>query len=415
MKSGVFVILLSFVLLQNGLSQVLSEWRGIGRTGVYTETGLLKKWPENGPTMLWSLKDIPTGNSSVSIANNTLYLTGIKDSMEILIAVNDKGVVQWQTSYGRAWNHSFPESRCTPTVEKDKIFVSSGLGDLACVSPIDGKIIWKLKASEKFEGVYGMWGIAESPLIVDHKLIFTPAGEKTTVVALNENTGETIWTSESIHDKPSYVSPLLIERNGEKEIIAVTEKFILGVDPDHGKIIWKFDYGAYSDRIGHYSIVTNTPLYDNGRLYMTTGYNHSSVMLNLNPDGSSVAIAWVDSTMDVHHGGVVKVGNFIYGSNWLNNGMGNWACLDWTTGKTMYETKWINKGSIITAEGLLYCYEEKTGNIALVKASPEAFQIISTFKIPLGKGPHWAHPVIHNGILYIRHGETLMAYDIKEK
>jgi outer membrane protein assembly factor BamB len=138
-------------------------------------------------------------------------------------------------------------------------------------------------------------------------------------------------------------------------------------------------------------------------------------MYELSKDGANIKRVWNDSTLDVHHGGVVLIDGFIYGSNWENNRNGNWVCLDWKTGKVMYETKWINKGSIIAAEGMLYCYEEKEGNLALLKASPKGFDIISSFKIEKGSGQHWAHPVISDGRLYLRHGEALMVYDIKSR
>jgi len=101
--------------------------------------------------------------------------------------------------------------------------------------------------------------------------------------------------------------------------------------------------------------------------------------------------------------------------NWLNNGDGNWVCLDWDSGETMYEKKWYNKGSIISADGMLYCYEEKKGNLALVKATPDDFALVSSFRITQGKGQHWAHPVISDGKLYMRHGDVLMVYNIKAK
>jgi outer membrane protein assembly factor BamB len=107
---------------------------------------------------------------------------------------------------------------------------------------------------------------------------------------------------------------------------------------------------------------------------------------------------------------------YIYGANWLNNKNGNWCCIDWNTGEKKWEEKWHNKGSIIAAEGLLYIYDEKDGNCGLVKPSPEKFELISSFEVTQGKmGPYWAHPVIHNGVLYLRHTNALMAYDIKEK
>lgn len=138
-------------------------------------------------------------------------------------------------------------------------------------------------------------------------------------------------------------------------------------------------------------------------------------MLRLTEDGMHVTLMWIENILDTHHGGVVKVGRYIYGSTWENNSMGNWVCLDWDSGKMMYDKPWINKGSIISAEGMLYCYEEKSGNIALVKATPSEFKVISSFKIKKGSGPHWAHPVINNGILYVRHGDALLAFSIKEE
>ena len=115
---------------------------------------------------------------------------------------------------------------------------------------------------------------------------------------------------------------------------------------------------------------------------------------------------------DSHLGGMVLVEDHIYGSNWYHNRDGSWCCLDWNTGELKYETHWINKGSVIFADGLLYCYEEKRGTMALVEPTPREFRILSSFETALGSGPAWSHPVIHDGVLYVRRGNALMAYDI---
>jgi outer membrane protein assembly factor BamB len=138
-------------------------------------------------------------------------------------------------------------------------------------------------------------------------------------------------------------------------------------------------------------------------------------MYELSADGGKITRKWVDEMLDNHHGGVVEVDGYIYGANWKGNPDGDWICLDWETGKVMYETEWIGKGSITYADGMLYCYEEKQGTVGLAKATPEKFEIISSFKVPMGTEQHWAHPVILDGVLYIRHGDALMAYDIKAK
>jgi outer membrane protein assembly factor BamB len=95
------------------------------------------------------------------------------------------------------------------------------------------------------------------------------------------------------------------------------------------------------------------------------------------------------------------------------NSKGNWVCLEWETGEVMFEQEWITKGSIVSADGMLYCYEERSGNVALVKPNPEKFDVISTFNIQAGSGPHWAHPYIADGKLLMRHGNVLMIFNIK--
>lgn len=409
-----FLITITILInIQISIGQEIIEWRGPERTGVYNETGLLDEWPEEGPELLWSVENLPKGYSSVSIANNTIYFTGIDGLNDVLIAIDLNGTLKWKTPYGRAREEAYPESRSTPTVENNRVYVSSGQGDIACLDAITGKIIWTIKAIENFNGSIGRWGIAESLLIIDDKLIYSPGGNQTTMIALDKTTGKTIWTSESINEDPSYSSPLLIENQDKRLIISVTTDHIIGVSPDDGKIVWKFNNKPYAGN--RRKNQTNTPLYYNNSIYITNGYDHKSIKLNLDSNWESVSLEWVDSVLDVHHGGVVLVDGYIYGANWINNGQGNWCCIDWETGEVKYETKWKTKGSIISADGKLYCYEEKTGFIALVNATPEKFDIISSFKIPLGVGPHWSHPVIRNGVLYIRHMDALMAYDIKKK
>lgn len=188
----------------------------------------------------------------------------------------------------------------------------------------------------------------------------------------------------------------------------MTDNFIIGVDAADGNILWQYDCKLYQGQPK--AINPNTPTYCDGYIYVTSGYGKGGAKLKLSEDGSEVvAQEWANLTLDCHHGGVVLVDGYIYGSNMK----GTWVCLDWDNGEIKYESKGVGKGSITYAEGMLYCYGEKDGTVALVKASPQDFAVVSSFKISQGTGQHWAHPVISNGRLYIRHGDTLMAYGIK--
>lgn len=396
-------------------AQQISQWREANRTGNSPETGLLKSWPAEGPDLLWANEDLPKGHSSVSFGSNSMFITGTRDTNDILVAMDMNGKILWETVMGRAWNESYPESRATPTVENDKVYTCSGFGDIACVDGNSGKILWSYKASEENEGTYGKWGIAESLLIDGDKLYFSPGGPQTMTIAMNKNTGEIIWKSESLNDKPGYVSPILIEYTGKKMIINVSMNHAFGVDAENGTILWTQAHEK-PDSFAWELIKCVTPLYDDGMIYVTGGYDCGDMMLKLAADGNNVTKVWANSILDVHHGGVVKVGGYIYGANWINNGNGNWCCIDWNTGEKKWEEPWNCKGSIISAEGMLYIYDEKRGNAGLLRATPEKFDLVSSFKITKGTtGPYWAHPVIHNGILYLRHNNALMAYDIKMK
>ena len=414
-KLNLILVLLLFFSISSE-SQVITEWRN-GRTGVYNETGLLKQWPEEGPKMLWHKDSLGVGHSSVSIAHETIYLTGKVDSMDVLFALDMNGKLKWKTPYGKSWNQSFPNSRSTPTIDGKKLYVSSGLGDIACIDAISGKVIWSLDAAKKYGAKLNAWGVAESLIIKDDMVFFSPMGGETTTIALNKNTGELIWKSKSIGDSLAYVSPILVNYNNIDMLINVGASRVFGVNVSNGKILWEHNYAEVHPPKQSWAPPINctTPLFEDGNIYINSGYNHVGAMFKLNEEGNGVELAWVDSLIDTHHGGVVKLGDYVYGSNWINNGNGNWCCIEWKTGKKKYETKWENKGSIIANDGMLYCYDEKRGNVALVKADPEKFEPVSTFKVPYGKGPHWSHPVIKDGVLYIRHGGAIMAYNIKKK
>jgi len=372
----------------------------------------MKSWPDTGPTLLWSNLELPKGYSSVSFGNDMMYLTGTRDDDEILVALDMNGKILWQSVMGRVWTGSNPDSRATPTVEGNRVYTCSGLGDIACFDGTTGEIIWSYKASEENKGTYGRWGIAESLLIDGDKLYFSPGGPETMTIALNKATGDVIWRSASLDDKPGYVSPILINYAGKRMIINVSLEHTFAVDASNGEILWKVAHENSSS--GRELILCVTPLFFDGNVYVTGGYNIGGRMIRIGEDGKSAEVIWDDDIRDVHHGGVVLVDGYIYGANWLNNADGNWCCIDWNTGKKMWEEHWNCKGSIISAEGMLYIYDEKNGNVGLLKATPEKFDLISSFQVTQGsRGPFWTHPVIHNGVLYIRHNDALMAYNIK--
>ena len=391
----------------------LYEWRGPGRTGIYNETGLLKTWPEGGPKLLWEAQGMGDGYSSPTVTNDAVYITGRKDSSDVLIALTTDGKKKWETVYGKAWMTNHTGSRCTPTYFNGNLFLISGSGDIVCIGK-DGKIKWSKNHYKLYDSKPLMFGISESPLVVDNMVITSPGGKKASMVAFNTDNGKVIWEAEPMNQDPQYVNPKLVEFAGKKMIVNVMGKNIFAVDARNGKIIWKVDYatvnGAPENAYKNHAI---TPIFRDGCILIANGYNWVALKLKLSADGNSVETVWENRNFDPQLGGIVLLGDNIYGNNHMSKPVDLWVCVDWNTGKTLWTSKWYSKGSLISADGMLYLYEEKSGHVALVKPDPAKLDIISEFKITKGDGPFWAHPVINDGKLFIRHGDVLMTYKIR--
>jgi outer membrane protein assembly factor BamB len=233
------------------------------------------------------------------------------------------------------------------------------------------------------------------------------------MVAFNTENGTTVWESPSVNEPTNYVNPLLIDFNGMKVIVTHTESLIIGVNSADGKLIWKFNFEAANAEPTGDRNHTNTPLYRDGFIFAASGYGQVGVKIKLNPDGTEPSLVWKNTDITPHVGGMVLLGNYIYSSTHDSNSKGRWICVDWNTGKTMWITDWHNKGSIISADDMLYLYEEKSGYVGLVRPSSEKLDVISSFRITKGDGPNWAHPVINKGRLFIRHGNYLAVYSLK--
>jgi outer membrane protein assembly factor BamB len=373
----------------------------------------MKEWPESGPAMIWETTGIGTGYSSATVTGDAIYITGTKGQDEFLSALTLEGEKKWEVKYGSITPHvNSPESRCTPTYYKGRLFVVSGQGDLACVTT-DGKIAWSVNYYDKYNAEIQRFGISESPLVVDNKVIATPGGNMASMVAFNVANGKVVWETPPLNEVTQYTNPLLIEHGGRKVIVTHAHTHIIGVDASDGKLLWKFDFGSVNkDKKGGKNYI-NTPLYHDGELFAANGYRQTSAKIRINAGGSDPTLLWSNPEINPHVGGMVKIGNYIYSSTHDSNARGRWICVDWTTGETKWVTLWNNKGSVISAEGLLYLYEEKSGYVALARPNPEKLDVISSFMVTKGDGPFWAHPVIDKGRLFVRHGDYMAVYSIK--
>lgn len=413
MKKVILVPILIFIVL--AADAQVYQFRGPNRDGKFPETGLLKVWPEGGPELLLEFEGIGDGWSSVISNGEYIYASGKIDTMDHLTCIDFNGAMKWRVAYGRAWDQSFPHTRGTPTIEGDRIYIISGYGELVCLDTETGAINWKINVDEKYRADWHTWGVAESPLIVGNKVITSPAGELTTLVAFDKMTGEEIWKSAGSDGQRSYVSPVLHRLHGKDYILGASASHLFIVDPENGDIRTSYKY--FDSSMWEWQprgmIWANSPVAKGDMIYICIGYDYPAKMLRVNEDVTSLEEVYTSTVLDNHHHGLVELEGYLYGSTWVHNNAGNWACLDWETGEVMYEQEWNSKGQLVYADGLFYVYIEKRGQVGLVQPDPSGFHVISTFQVEKGSGPHWSHPYIFDGKLFLRHGDVLMVYNLR--
>lgn len=415
---------LLLVLSLLSLSSVLyaanvTQWGGTDRTSIYPEKNLQKKWQAEGPKLLWSSSEVGKGYSAGSIVGDNIYICGTTqdNKSEFLTVLNRQGKKLWSLDYGASWDKSFQDARIMPTIVGNDLFVISGAGEIVCIDLKAKQIKWKVDGAKEFGADAMAWGFAENPLVYKDKVFFTAGGKQTTVVALNIKDGSVVWKSPSLGVGTSYVSPIIANVNGKNQLIGAVRKWAFGIDPDTGKFIWQFELkklgsgGMKNDK--DWQISAFTPIFIDNKVFVTAGYDFGSYLIDISK--SQPKEVWSNAEFDNHHGGAILIDGRLYGANWINNDKGNWLSVDFKTGKDVYNQEWQghSKGSMTSADGMLYVYEEKRGDIALVNPKSDKFDVVSSFKVPLGKGRHWCHIVVCDGVMYVRHGNVLMAFDVK--
>jgi len=381
-----------------------TRWLGPSANGHYPDTGLLKEWPKDGPEVLWTFDSLGIGFSSAVIQNDFLYATGMIDSTGYLFKLDLAGKLIYRVPYGLEWTGSYRGTRGSPTVVGNKIYLVSGRGKLVCFNNEDGEILWSKEYFTDFDGDNIIWGIAEIPVVDGDVIYATPGGKVHNVVALNRHNGNLVWSCPGKGGLSAYCTPLLLEHNGRKLLVTYTAEYLLGIDPAKGELLWSVDVR------NEYSCHFTTPLHRNGEIYYPTSFDKGGGKLRLNEDANSIEVAWENQECDYRTSSIL-VDGYVYEAYIYYKRL-TWRCVNWDTGEEQFISSDLAGGSSIYADGMLYLYTQK-GELALVEPDPASFTVISQIKVSHGSGMHMAYPVIQNGVLYVRHGNAMIAYELK--
>lgn len=411
-------LLFLFCIFVSGITTVNCQenktWAGFhgsDRLNKSTETGLLSTWPQAGPSLSWKATGIGEGYSSVAIADGVIYTSGKSENQTYVFAFDMNGKLIWKEPNGAAWDvevswaSNFNGSRSTPTYDNGVVYHLSEAGRLSAYKSKTGKLIWARELTKDFQAEIPMYGFSESVLIDGNNLYVRPAGKIAHQVCLNKMTGETIWANNEIPGTCGYNSLIIKDFGGFRQIIGASSNCFYSVDANTGKLLWKFDYE------NRHSLNCSDVITLNEYVFITT-VGKGCTLLKMISSGNKLSVITVwqnDEILDNYHGGVLLHNGYVYGSG---SGSRSWFCIEFLTGKLMWKTP--GSGSLTFADGKVYLYDEK-GTVKLVKTTADAFEKTGEFKVPGGNGPYWAHPVVFGGKLYLRHDDTIFAYDISQK
>ena len=397
--------ILLLALAQQALAQSAADWpqwRGPNRDGISKETGLLKQWPAEGPPLVWKASGAGGGYSSFSVANGKLYTMGLRGEREYVVAFDvATGKEAWSTPHGSAFRNDRGDGpRGTPTVDGDRVYALGGSGDLTALDARTGKIVWSKNVLKEFGGSNITWGISESPLVLGDKVLVNPGGPGASIVALNKANGALIWKSQS--DKAGYSSAIPVEVNGTTQVVFFTAERAVGLDAKDGRLLW--EYGKPANNVANVA----TPIARGNRVFISSDYDTGGGVVEIKADNKAQEV-WFTKNMRNHHSSSVLIGDYLYGFS-----SAILTAIRFDTGEIAWRDRSVGKGSLVYADGNLYCFSEN-GVVGLVEATPTGYKEKGRFRIAQGNLPTWTHPVVVGGRLYLRDQDTIYAYDVRAK
>jgi len=414
------MVLLGSVRMSTGADRP-ADWprfRGPNVDGLSPEKGLLQTWPEAGPPLIWKLEGLGNGYSTIAIADGRILTMGdreegSKETQFVLCFSLAERKLLWATPVGDPHSDG---PRCTPTVDGDRTYAVTTDGNLVCLETATGKLAWKKNFRDDFGGkMMSGWRYSESPLVDGEKLLCTPGGQDAAIVALDKHTGAVIWKSalgeigRKGKDGAGYSSMVAADIDGVRQYVQIMGRGAVGVAADDGRLLWSYN------KIANGTANIPTPIVRGNHVFVTTSYKTGSALLRLTRDGNRMKAEEVwfhgPDQFENHHGGVVLVGDYLYGGDGQNQGKP--VCLEFLTGKVMWKAKAPGRQSaaVLFADGnLIFRYQD--GTVALIEANPKEFLVKGQFSQAVTSGPAWPYPVIHDGKLYLRSKNTLMCYDI---
>ncbi len=383
------------------------QWGGPSRNFVSPSRGLAARWPDQGPKQLW-LRPLGEGHSAIVVDGNRLYTMYSQGEQEVVIALAaNSGKTIWEHKYpaptaGMRYEEGLGP-HATPLLVGNLLYTVGALGKVHALAKQTGKVAWTLDLWKDLTGRKMDRGYACSPLLYKGTIILTLGGKDQALVALNPRDGQVIWKNQSFDLSPA--SLVVINVDGQDQLVAFMAKEIAGVDPNNGELLWSHPH------VTQYGLNISTPVWGNDNLlFLSSAYNGGSRVLKLTrKEGkTNVSEVWFHRRLRVHHSTAIRIGDYIYASSG-DFGPAFFSAVNVNTGEIAFQDRSFPKTNFVYADGKLIILDED-GTLALATVSPTGLKIIS--KVTVMKNLAWTVPTLVGTKLYLRDRRAIAAFDL---
>ena len=376
------------------------QFRGPNADGISRERIANKSWQESPPEMLWKVSLTDEGYSGPSVAFGKVFIIDHKGANDIVRAIDIRtGEDVWRFEYEDLKKADYGFARSTPTINGNKVYTLSYLGNLYCLDARTGKKIWAASFTEEFGGKVPPRGYSMSLTVDGNKVIACPGGATASVVALDKSTGETIWKGGD-GDPVGFSAPVKATINGIRQYVVFAGAHLMGLDPETGATLWRFPWKT------KFGVNAPAPIVIGNTVYITSAYGMGCALVEVSPDGSARE-RWKNKEMQAHFSSPIYFEDFVYG----NSDPGELVCLDPQTGDVKWKQSGFEKGPLVAVDGVLLAFEGGSGNLVMVKLTPEEYQELGRFT-PLG-GQSWTAPIVSGGKLIVRNKTELACFALR--
>ncbi len=411
------------------------QWMGPHRDNVWRETGLLDKFPQGGPPVVWRTP-VAGGYAGPAVADDKVFLTDYVTDENVKVDNFDRkeftgiervlcfdqatGKQRWHHDYPVKYAMSYPAGpRCTPIVDGDKLYTLGGEGNLICFQAESGDVVWQKDLPKEYHTKTALWGYASHPLIDGNKLICLAGGEGTHAVALDKNTGQEIWRS-STSPEQGYSPPTIIEAGGKRQLLLARPNALSAVDPETGREIWTVPYEATNGSI------IMSPVRSAEYIFLG-GYSNKSLLVTLAEDGSAAEMVWRDKAQ--HGISPINVQPFVSdGTMYGFDQNGRLYAVELPSGKRLWDTtEPVSKRPASSATAFIvrqgtsgdrYWLFNDSGDLIIARLTPKGYEeidrahLIQPTNTAFGRDVVWCMPAFADKRMYVRNDNECICVDL---